>query len=831
MSRATALAYALLLLTLTLLFWPALTGQERLGFRDTSHFYTPLYQYVADRQEEDWVPLWNPFDMTGLPLAGETTTALFYPPRWLIYAIAPSAETAIAWYIVIHLIWSAISVHWASRLAGAKGIGCAVAILTYPLAGPIFFQIHNVPFLVGAAWLPLAISGMIRLIRRPHSCWIAITGISLAMPTLGGDPQTTAHAFLFVLPFGMWHTFGKGRASWHRTSPQVISVLVAILLSVLLSAPQLASSIDWARQTDRVLNGSASEGLAYNVPPWHWLELLVPTASGTLFPVYTRISHLIPSDGRTWVITLYAGVIPLLLFIHRYRNIYRNRNRKTRLTIWDALLPTGLLFSLSGPFWLVTELCPGYSSLRYPAKWLPFVSLGLAVIAAKQASWLFDRPQNALANTTALASLKKLCVFVATILLCVATCAVMASSIFIFQTAAETASVYDKYWGPLDVALAMKQIGWAAISSAIGCCAFWFTIRKSLRLNFILLLFMTAEMYLVSIPQVALVDRNEESKRLQQHPLPDHTRSMRITAGNPWPKRWSETRDPANRLQDVSASERNTRFGRWHLSEPTAVFNSTTSLRSQRIGSFWTAMNELGLKGIDSTNKDDWRKIDDWLGIDRRMTITAHDTNVSQLSITHSATSESLPSNLVRWDRNYRTIPPVRAMNTDQMVSRLEEVIGHKNVPPLVESNTSRSLAPATGGMNSAESPADRNVTDIKIISWQPETMRLRVSAEDEGLLTLKTSQDGNWIASLRSSSSDTDTDAVALPVERVDFLFMGCVVPAGEWTVAFHYAPWWLTPSMSASAIGCVGTVLALSLPFRSRLRSRRTRTLYIER
>ena len=32
---------------LLLLFAPALIGEERLAFRDVSHFYTPLYDYVA----------------------------------------------------------------------------------------------------------------------------------------------------------------------------------------------------------------------------------------------------------------------------------------------------------------------------------------------------------------------------------------------------------------------------------------------------------------------------------------------------------------------------------------------------------------------------------------------------------------------------------------------------------------------------------------------------------------------------------------------------------------------------------------------------------------
>ena len=69
------------------IFASVLTDQDRLAFRDVSHFYTPLYEYVSARQQQDWLPLWNDLDQTGIPIAGETSTALFYPIRYAIYSL------------------------------------------------------------------------------------------------------------------------------------------------------------------------------------------------------------------------------------------------------------------------------------------------------------------------------------------------------------------------------------------------------------------------------------------------------------------------------------------------------------------------------------------------------------------------------------------------------------------------------------------------------------------------------------------------------------------------------------------------------------------------
>jgi len=117
------LAYGLLVAGLGAILGPALIGRERLAFRDVSHFYTPLYEYVDARQSESWLPLWNPMEITGLPLAGETTTAVFYPIRILVYQLIPSPVTAIAWYVALHLMLAAVAIHVAAKSAGAGRLG------------------------------------------------------------------------------------------------------------------------------------------------------------------------------------------------------------------------------------------------------------------------------------------------------------------------------------------------------------------------------------------------------------------------------------------------------------------------------------------------------------------------------------------------------------------------------------------------------------------------------------------------------------------------------------------------------------------------------------
>lgn len=479
------LAYALLLAVLAGLFGPALVGSDRLAFRDAGHFYTPLYRYLAVQERERWLPLYNPLDVTGIPLAGETTTAVFYPVRRLVYWLAPSAETALAWYVVLHLLLASATAQYAAAVAGARGHGSALAVIAYPLSGPILFLYCNPPFLVGAAWLPLALAGGWQLLRRVRYRDVALTAIGLALPILGGDPQVSLHVMLIGLvaavvtvvrearrPTGADRT---GRLESSRRALRLLGALGGTAgLSALLACPQLAASLDWARQSVRyapIGTQHASDIYAFSVAPWHWLELALPAASGQLFPVYTRISHLIADDGKTWTITLYAGLIPLALAVTRYCRLPWRR-----LDLWDALAPLGLALALGsfglgyalrtvlplatlgwddatgGPYWWLVKLVPGYSGFRYPAKWLVLVPLGITIGAARQARGMTPQRRPQLAHAIfAVASVASL----------------IAASLVVglhrvAQQAPEWLKISDSFWGPLQWQVA-AQIGRAHV--------------------------------------------------------------------------------------------------------------------------------------------------------------------------------------------------------------------------------------------------------------------------------------------------------------------------------------------------------------------------------
>lgn len=835
--RATLWAVVLLVTLLGIRFGPALWGQQRLGFRDAGHFYTPLYGYLAERERVEWLPLFNPLDVLGLPLAGETTPAVFYPPRRLIFGWIDSAETALAWYVYGHLILAGLTARLAARSAGASRRGSLLAMLVYPLSGPVFFSYCNPPLLVGAAWLPLALAGGLTLLKhRPAqhgSSWpLLAAALGLAMPILAGDPQASIHVLLFgggVTLAWLW------RCRCRAVLRPLGRLAGAAALAAALAGPQLAASIDWAPHSVRYGPPPESAGddtYDFSVAPWHWAELVLPSISGHLFPVYTRLSHLVPDDGRTWVVTLYAGLLPLSLTLARYRRGIRRR----RLDAWDALLPVGLACSLGcfgigylvrwlfpgwaaslgepsaardawcGPYWWLVTVVPGYSGFRYPAKWLVFVSLGIAVAAARQWDWL-QRPQASLLArwNTRLALLALLLAVV-----------VIGTVLYVAAEHPQRLLRADPLWGPLDhrraigvVALSGLLAGLlAAIVSALVGWSGKLSVRGRRRVQSALLAVVACDLAIASWPTLVSVSRQGERALLAQVAPTGAARALRFPPAG-WPP-WlrEQPADAATRPLIAEASMRNSRFARWHLADALAVFNAANTLPPQRVSSFWTAANAMSRQLAGTERRQFWDRLMGWLAIDQAWVAAP---GVEQPDLMQLETIPTrAPAAMVRWHASWRRIEAQRHIAPDALARRLAEVTsGGEEAPPLVEIPGPRAQLPHRSGEprscdssvpDGGPSPGiDRRqqAATLRLERRSAQLWTVHVSADSPGLICLKYFQDGNLRGELLHRNDDGRTWRRQVPVLRCDYLFAGILVPPGQSELRISYRPRWLTPAL----------------------------------
>ncbi len=394
------------------------------------HFYYPLWSFIE--RGDTWsqiVPLWNRYDVFGSSMIGEATTMAFYPPRFVLLFDVFSLGQRIGLFLLLHLLLANVATYRFARYLRLPRISAHVAAASYALCGPVFFQVYNPVFLVGAAWLPFALHMGWKIFRDGSPRAMLGLSAALAMMVLGGDAQCAYHVVLIGVilvsiqvmqsgltllrsRIGRQHPITK---AWYQSIFRghavhaVILSFAAVALAIGLSAIQILPTLDWVSSSNRLAHGTNfdSQRFQFSVSLSDWLTAVVPNCKGSIVPFHTRwFAGFAPQD-RVWVPSLHFGTIGIALFIlHLFVSGDRS-TRRLRIVFIIAVLssfgthglgevlntagnwlgnthPSGQVASeIGGLQWLWTKVLPFYNEFRYPAKWLPFAILPASLLAAK----------------------------------------------------------------------------------------------------------------------------------------------------------------------------------------------------------------------------------------------------------------------------------------------------------------------------------------------------------------------------------------------------------------------------------------------------------------
>lgn len=419
------------------LFWPFVSGQKLVGYRDAIQFYWPMFQWADEVWSSGEMPLWNPYDGLGRSHLGEGISSVFYPGKLLFWARWLSFESRWGWYLALHVWLAGCGAVWCARQLGIDRCGQAIAMFSYGLAGPVLFATTNVVFLVGAAWLPWGLGAVWRWRSRERR-WdaVCLTGAFAGLMILGGDPQMAYN--LLLIAAGSWTVWAFSLAQqrcWARQLVEVASSCGGLaIVTAALAAVQILPCLEASAGSERTAfiqprtlvewvaaSGQRGEFLAMDViwgepdsashqadlyefsqPPWTVGEWVWPGSSGRPFPVWTHWASSLPGSGRMWQPSLYQGVLVIGLaasvLLRRgvrwlvllgllgwlagcgwYGPVWFGNEVGLATGWWQPW--EGVNRAVGGVYWILVNLIPGYIWFRYPAKLMMVVSLVLALLA------------------------------------------------------------------------------------------------------------------------------------------------------------------------------------------------------------------------------------------------------------------------------------------------------------------------------------------------------------------------------------------------------------------------------------------------------------------
>ena len=230
----------------------ALGGHGYPGFGDALHYYYPHYKATFGLWGQGELPLWNPYQLCGVPWLPALQIGAFYPPH-LLYVFLPT-HLAMAALSLMHFLLAGIAMIFFARRAGLSVLAALLAAILFTMRGEFSFKSSVPNLLETGAWLVPGAVAVLGISQPGGWRWISLLAISTGASLLAGYPQYTVYsvytwaALMGVLLLGR----RAPRSGWVRAAAAFAG---AIALGSLLASVVLVPTVEQSFEATRNLEG------------------------------------------------------------------------------------------------------------------------------------------------------------------------------------------------------------------------------------------------------------------------------------------------------------------------------------------------------------------------------------------------------------------------------------------------------------------------------------------------------------------------------------------------------------------------------------------------
>jgi len=361
--------------------------------------FIPWRTYGYALLSEGVFPFWNPLNGMGAPLFANYQTAFLYPLSWILYPFylaggAPALAWAYTLLVAVHLGIAGIGTALLLREMGVNTRGQVIAALAFSFCGYFVARASFFSMIWAGVWLPWLIWAIERLIKSEKFSqqWQWMIGLALiaANQLLAGHAQLTFYSFVFA---GSWIVFRVAKISLWKTKLKIVTLLaLGMVLAFLIASVQLIPTLEYLLQSQRSDAVDYEYAMNYSLWPWRLLGFLLPD----LFGNPGRGNYW--GFGAYWEDALYIGLLPILLSLHSLNSLFSRKpvadfdyeKRRMVKFLWMIII-FAIVLSLgkNTPVfpWLYRHV-PGFDMFQAPTRWMLLAVFSLALLAGLGAhSW------------------------------------------------------------------------------------------------------------------------------------------------------------------------------------------------------------------------------------------------------------------------------------------------------------------------------------------------------------------------------------------------------------------------------------------------------------
>jgi hypothetical protein len=248
----------------------------------------PWAQVVHRELSRGELPLWNPYEGAGAPLAANGQSAV-YDPLMLAVNLHPTTRTWDLSFLFAFMI-GAVGMYLFLRLLGLPMLPALAGTAAFSLSG-YFATDNNATFVTGYLYLPWLFLFVDRVAVSRRVGWTAALGMAVAGTILVGMPETAFFCLAAAVAYGVLRVFTSGPGARFRVAGRL---LTAGLLGALLALPLIvlmAGYLPFAYSSHTATEGTAAASMAT------LLNWLVPFVNG--YPGALRLLRFSPD--RSWL--------------------------------------------------------------------------------------------------------------------------------------------------------------------------------------------------------------------------------------------------------------------------------------------------------------------------------------------------------------------------------------------------------------------------------------------------------------------------------------------------------------------------------------------------
>jgi hypothetical protein len=368
--------FLLLLCALVFAMFPGVVlGKQIFVCRDFGLFSYPVALFQRQCFWRGELPLWDPYNLCGVPFLAQWNTMCLYPPA-LFYLLLP-LTWALPMFCLLHLVWGGFGMFQLARQWTGNNLAAALAGIVFSFNGLTLNFLMWPSHIATWSWLPWLL-WIYPMAWREGGRKLACAALVGSLQMLAGGPETillTWSLLVLLLVSDLVNGPRQQNSRLTQTLSNTRRFFALILLVALISAVQLLPFLRLLAHSQRDAGYSALAA-NWSMPAWGWVNFLVP-----LFRMTPTPEGLFLQPGQYWTSSYYVGIGTVLLAV-----LGLWYSRECRVRVLGLLVLLGLLLALGEHgfvYPIVRTWLPGVGLVRYPIK---FVMLTVA-LAPLLAAW------------------------------------------------------------------------------------------------------------------------------------------------------------------------------------------------------------------------------------------------------------------------------------------------------------------------------------------------------------------------------------------------------------------------------------------------------------